>query len=258
MSGAIGWDVALVVAVTGMVSVMALLRAPRRKALVMAFPVPFTIACMAVGRPIDATHVAALSLLFAYTLAVHTLHRGCRVPLLPSIALAVTGFIGAATVLNRLLPRDDAAFWWAIAATLIVGAVLIRALPRRDEQGLRDEIPVHVKVPIALATTVGLVLLKQAIGGFMTLFPMVGVLASFENRRGLWSNVRQIPVVMVTMLPLMATSRLTEPAIGLAASLALGWIPFTIALAPFVVRGWQGGADPPPAADAISSAEATH
>jgi len=251
VSGPVGWDVALVAAVTGMVAVMALLRAPRRKALVMAFPVPFTIACLAVGRPIDATHVAALSLLFGYTLAVHALHRRWRVPLLPSIVAAAAGFVGAATLLNRVLPRDDAAFWWAIGATLLAGSTLLRALPRRDEPGRRDEIPVLVKLPIALATTVGLVLLKQAIGGFMTLFPMVGVLASYENRHGLWSNVRQIPVVMVTMLPLMATSRLTEPSVGLAASLALGWIPFTIALAPFVVRGWRQGALPPRAVEVI-------
>ncbi len=250
MSGASGWDVALVVAVTGMVAVMALLRAPRRKALVLTVPLPFTIASLAVGRPLDATHVAALSLLFGYTLAVHTLHRRWRVPLVPSIGAAATGFVAAATLLNRLLPRDDAAFWWAIIATLIVGSTLLRRLPRWDEPGLRDAIPVLVKLPIALATTVALVLLKQAIGGFMTLFPMVGVLASYENRHGLWSNVRQIPVVMVTMLPLMATSRLTEPLVGLAASLALGWIPFVLALAPFVVRGWRHEAPRPRATEA--------
>ncbi len=249
MSGLEGWAVALVAAVTGMVVVMARLRAPRSKALVLAFPVPFTFASLAVGRPIDATHVAALSLLFGYTLAVHTLHRRWRVPLLPSIVAAAAGFVGAATLLNRLLPRNDTAFWWAIVATLLVGSTLLRVLPRRDEPGVRDVIPVLVKLPIALATTVALVLLKQAIGGFMTLFPMVGVLASYENRHGLWSNVRQIPVVMVTMVPLMATSRLTEPTLGLAGSLALGWIPFTIALAPFVVRSWRQGVHLPRAAE---------
>ena len=239
MSGVSGWDAALVVAVTAMVGVMASLRAPRRKALVLVFPIPFTIASLAVGRPLDATHVTALTLLFGYTLAVHVLHRRWRMPLVPSILAAAAGFVGAATLLNRFLPRDDAAFWWSIVATLFVGATLLRVLPRRHEPGGRDDIPIAVKMPIALATTVALVLLKQAIGGFMTLFPMVGVLASYENRHGLWSNVRQIPVVMVTMLPLMATSRLTEPTLGLAASLALGWLPFALAMAPFVVRGWR-------------------
>jgi len=246
MSGLDAWDVALVAAVTGMISVMALLRTPRRKALVMVFPIPFTIACLSVGRPIDATHVAALTLLFGYTLSVHALHRRARVPLLPSIALAVVGFVATATLLNRLLPRDDAAFWTALALTLVAGVALLRGLPRLDEPGVRDEVPLRVKLPVALATTVGLVLLKGAIGGFMTLFPMVGVLASYENRHGLWSNVRQIPVVMVTMLPLMATSHLTEPTLGLAGSLALGWIPFAVALAPFVVRGWRQPTAPAP------------
>jgi hypothetical protein len=246
VSGLGGWDVALVAAVTGMLAVMALLRAPRRKALVMVFPIPFTIACLSVGRPIDATHVAALSLLFGYTLSVHALHRRAHVPLLPAIALSAAGFVAAATQLNGLLPRDETTFWAALALTLVVGVALLRGLPRRDEPGVRDEVPLHVKIPVALATTVGLVLLKGAIGGFMTLFPMVGVLASYENRHGLWANVRQIPVVMVTMLPLMATARLTEPTLGLAGSLALGWVPFAIALAPFVVRGWRQPTAPPP------------
>jgi hypothetical protein len=238
-----GWDLALVAAVSAMIAVVALLRAPRRKAMVLAFPVPFTIASLAVGRPLDATHVVALGLLFGYTLAVHALHRRARVALLPSIALSVGGFVAAATLLNRLLPRDDAAFWIALAATLVAGVALLRALPRLEEPGVRDEVPLHVKLPIAVATTVGLVLLKGAIGGFMTLFPMVGVLASYENRHGLWANVRQIPVVMVTMLPLMATSRLTEPALGLAASLALGWVPFLFVLAP---SSSAAGASRPP------------
>jgi hypothetical protein len=246
VNGVGAWDAALVVAVTGMIAVMALLRAPRRKALVMVFPIPFTIACLSVGRPIDATHVAALSLLFGYTLSVHALHRRARVPLLPSIALSATGFVTAATLLNRILPRDETAFWTALALTLVAGVALLRGLPRHDEPGVRDEVPLRVKLPVAFATTVGLVVLKGAIGGFMTLFPMVGVLASYENRHGLWSNVRQIPVVMVTMLALMATSRLTEPTLGLAGSLAVGWLPFAIALAPFVVRGWRQPTAAPP------------
>jgi hypothetical protein len=234
------WDVALVVAVTGMVAAMATLRTPRRKALVLAFPVPFTIASLALGRPLDATHVAALTLLFLYTLGVWALHHRLGAPLLAAIATSATGFVLVATALNDLLPRTESAFWGAIAATAAIGTALLVGLPVRDEPGERRELPLAVKLPIVLATVAFLVWVKGLMGGFMTLFPMVGVVASYENRFGLWSNVRQIPVVMVTMLPLMAASRLLDGRFGLAASLAIGWVPFMVVLTPFLLRGWRG------------------
>jgi len=236
-----GWDATLVVAVTAMVAVMASLRTPRRKALVLAFPVPFTIASMAVGRPLDATHVVALSLLFLYTVGVWALHRRVRVPLLAAIVASVAGFLALATVLNGILPRSEAGFWWAVAATALIGSGLLVTLPVQEEPGARRELPLVVKLPAVLVTVVALVSVKELIGGFMTLFPMVGVLASYENRLGLWSNVRQIPVVMLTMLPLMVTSHLLHDRLGLAASLAIGWLPFALIVTPFLRRGWRGG-----------------
>lgn len=235
-----GWDIALVVSVTGMVAAMATLRSPRRKALVLAFPLPFTIASLALGRPLDATHVAALTLLFFYTLGVWALHHRLGAPLLASIISSATGFVLLATGLNDLLPRTESVFWWAVAATAAVGITLLIGLPVRDEAAGRRELRLVVKLPVVLATVTFLVWVKGLMGGFMTLFPMVGVLASYENRLGLWSNVRQIPVVMVTMLPLMATSRFLDDRFGLAASLAIGWIPFLVVLTPFVLRGWRG------------------
>lgn len=238
-----GWDAALIVAVTAMVAVMALLRTPRRKALVLSVPLPFTIATLAVGRPIDATHVAALWLLFSYTLAVYLSHRRLGLALLPSSALAAAGFIACGSVLNLLLPNGEAAFWIAVVATLLAAVVMLRALPVSREAGVRVDLPLARKLPMVALVVAALVVLKGVMGGFMTLFPMVGVVASFENRHGLWANVRQVPVVMLTMLPLMVTTRLLEPSLGVAGALVLGWIPFALVLAPFARRAW-GRYDP--------------
>ena len=242
------WDVALVVVVTAMVATMAGLREPRRKALVLAIPVPFTLASLAVGNRLQSTHVAALSLLFAYTFGVYLLHRRARVPLALAIVTMALCFLAGAIWLNAVLPRGELGFWSAVGLTLVLGTVLLRTLPMRPEAGAAHDVSLALKLPLSLATVVGLVLLKHAIGGFMTLFPMVGVLASYENRHGLWANTRQIPVVMLTMLPLMVTSHVASPFVGLPASLALGWLPFSIALAPFLARGWRGGLAAPGAA----------
>lgn len=233
------WNLALIGVVMAMMTAMALLRDPRRKALVMTLPLPFTVASLTLGTPLDAAHVAALSLLFLYTLGVYVLHRRARLPLLISIALMAAAFIGSAAKLNTLLPRTEASFWAVCALTLVAGGLLLALLRRGRGTGRVSELPLALKLTVSFVVVVGLVLLKEAIGGFMTLFPMVGVLASYENRDGLWENVLQMPVVMVTLLPLMITSHLTLERIGLGASLALGWAPFTLAVVPFLVLGWR-------------------
>lgn len=226
-----GWDAALVAAVTGMVTVMAVLRTPRSKAWVLVFPVPFTLASLAVGTRLDATHVAATGTTFLYTFLVWFAATRLRVPLVAAIAVAVASFLAVGTFAHAALPRGDAPFWWAVAAVTVAGAVLHATLPVRDEIPRTRDLPIVVKVPLAALVVLGLVAIKGWIGGFMTMFPMVGVIASIENREGLWSNVRRIPVVMVTMMPLMVTARLTEPHVGLFTSLAIGWLPFLVALA---------------------------
>jgi hypothetical protein len=233
------WNLALIGVVMAMMTAMALLRDPRRKALVMTLPLPFTVASLTLGTPLDAAHVAALSLLFLYTLGVYVLHKRAHLPLLLCIPSMAAAFIGSAALLNARLPRTDASFWTVCALTLVVGTLLLALLPRGRGEGRVSELPLTLKLAVSFVVVVGLVLLKEAIGGFMTLFPMVGVLASYENRDGLWENVLQMPVVMVTLLPLMITSHLIVERIGLGASLALGWVPFALAVVPFLVLGWR-------------------
>ena len=57
-------DLALIVTVTAMGVAVAYLRNPEHKATVLMLPVPFTLAMLAVGRPIDATNVIAIPALF--------------------------------------------------------------------------------------------------------------------------------------------------------------------------------------------------
>jgi hypothetical protein len=238
------WNLALVAVVMAMMTAMALLRDPRRKALVMTLPLPFTVASLTLGTPLDAAHVAALSLLFLYTLGVYVLHRRAHLPLLLCILLMAAAFLGSATLLNARLPRTDASFWTVCALTLVAGVLLLTQLRRGRGVGRVSELPLALKLTVSLVVVVGLVVLKETIGGFMTLFPMVGVLASYENRDGLWENVLQMPVVMVTLLPLMITSHLTVADVGLGASLALGWVPFALAVVPFIVLSWRRTARP--------------
>jgi hypothetical protein len=80
-----------------------------------------------------------------------------------------------------------------------------------------------IKFPIIALVVVGIVQIKRQLGGFTTMFPMVGVVAAYEARHSLWTNVRGISWVLVLMPPMMASIRLWQPHVGMPMALALSW-----------------------------------
>jgi hypothetical protein len=115
---------------------------------------------------------------------------------------------------------------------LILAIIVLFNSPHVVERGHRTPLPVYVKLPGIAAMVVVLVMLKGFLSGFMTAFPMVTVFAAYESRHSLSTLCRQIPVLLLTLLPLMTVVRLTQYAIGLGPALALGWAVFLILLFP--------------------------
>lgn len=68
------WDWLLIAGVATMGITVAYLRRPQHKANVMFLPVPFTLATLSVGKPVDATNVLAMPVLFGFAIAVWALH----------------------------------------------------------------------------------------------------------------------------------------------------------------------------------------
>ena len=232
------WDVALIVAVALQATALAQLRHPRWKAFLLTLPIPFTMATLAVGAPVDTTNVLGLLLLFGYNLAVYELHAVWRWPILLTIPVSAVAYCTAASWLVPLLPRTDLAFWASAGGVFVLGAVLYVLLPRRIEPGHRGPLPLYLKLPLIALVIACLVLLKRYLQGFLTLFPMVGLIASYEGRHCLWTLSRQIPVVMLTLLPLMATVRLLQPHWGLGGALLGGWAVFLALLVPLTRHQW--------------------
>ena len=63
-------------------------------------------------------------------------------------------------------------------------------------------------------------------------YDVSGVIASYEGRKCLLTISRQIPIVILTMMPMMIVCRFAYPFLGLAGSLAVGWMLFPSAFAP--------------------------
>ncbi|MCU0613425.1 MAG: hypothetical protein MUE60_16775, partial [Candidatus Eisenbacteria bacterium] len=79
--------------------------------------------------------------------------------------------------------------------------------------------------------------LKSLLGGFMTIFPLVGIIGGYEARKSLRTLGRQISVNMVTLAPMVGLMWVLQQHAGasVAASLAAGWVLLLCLLVPLIL-----------------------
>jgi len=177
-----------------------------------------------VGRPVDASNVAAVVLLLLYALVVRALHKGAGVPIIPSIMASAIGYVSTGALLKSIIPPGDLAFWPACVLSLGAAAAMRRWTPRTDEPDHHHPLPPWLKFPAVAAVIFGLILLKRVLGGFMTMFPMVGVFAAYEGRYRLDAFCRAFDAFAWAIVPFIATVRILQPRLGLGPALAAGWL----------------------------------
>ena len=218
------WDLALVAVVSIMVTVMAYVRSPEWKAFVLLLPIPFTMAVMAVGKPVDATNAVGLVFLYVYMWSVRVLCYTLRLPILLAIAIAACLYCGASALSLPLIPTTDRSFWISTAAVFAFAMAVAYGQSARIEQGHKSPLPLWVKVPIIVGVVCVLVLVKHRLQGFITTFPMVALVGAYEARKSLHTMIYHIPFIIIMVLSLMAVSKVAHESVGLGASLLLGWI----------------------------------
>jgi hypothetical protein len=222
------WDLALVGVVSIMVTVIAYVRSPEWKAFVLLLPIPFTVAVMAVGKPVDATNVLGLVFLYIYARSVRILHYDLRIPIVLAILIAACLYCAASALALPLVPRLDRAFWIAAAGALAFAVAVALGQSRRSEPDYRSSLPLWIKVPAVVTVVCFLVVIKHQLQGFITTFPMVALVGAYEARKSLYALTHQIPFILIMILSLMTVSKLTYENVGLGPSLVLGWIVLVV------------------------------
>ncbi|MEW6751237.1 MAG: hypothetical protein AB1505_09705 [Candidatus Latescibacterota bacterium] len=232
------WDLLLVGVVSVQVTLVAYLPAPRWKAVVLCLPFPFTVVALGLGRPIDTTNLLGLPVILLYVHGVRLLHHRLRLPIVPAIALAVLGYCLVSWLAVRWLPMAPQGFWiWGAALCLLALLLHLRLAPRA-ERAHRTMLPIWLKLPVVVGVVCLLVAIKESLQGFATLFPMVSVVGAYESRHSLWTFGRYMPVLMLTMAPMMAVARLSQGTLGLGGGLALGWCAFLAVFIPLLRHMW--------------------
>jgi hypothetical protein len=230
-------DLLLILGVSSLVTAIAFVHRPRVKALVFSFPIPFILANLALGEPVGASHAAGLLNLLLFLNLVRWLHSKARIPVVPTIAISAALYIGIGALLNQLIPSTPFAFWAGFATVLLVTATLLSTMEARVEPGHRTELPVALKFLAVSGVVTVVVLLKNVLGGFMTTFPLAGVVTVYETRRSLWTLSRQAPLLVLALATMMMVMRVCQQQAAMSVPLSLlpglgAWlliiVPFTI------------------------------
>lgn len=232
-------DIALIAVVSVQATILAYLKQPRWKAFMLSLPVPFTLMTLAAGKPMDATNVMGLFLLLLFTHAVRLFHQRFHIPIVPSIILSALGYCLLGSLAAPLLPKTGAAFWLSWAFVTFLGACLVITLPDKDEPEYKTQLPVWIKLPTIAGVVLFLILARNTLQGFATVFPMVGVIAAYESRYCLWTIGRQIPVIMVSIGAMMATTYLLQQHAGLPLALLASWGIFLLVFGSLTIRTWS-------------------
>jgi hypothetical protein len=228
------WDVALLIAVSMHATVIAYVADPRAKAALLALPVPFTLAVLAVGRGVDVTHAMGPLAVLLFTHFVRVLHQRLRWPIVGAIAVAVLAYLVIGMAGERFVPKTGAAFWSCCAVNLLIGAWLHARRTACDEPAHRSALPLAVKLPIIMSIIAVLLMLKRVLGGFVPTFPMVGVIACYETRKSLRTTCQAIPLNLIILSAMLATCRLTQSHIGLPGALAAAWVVLLVVGTPLL------------------------
>jgi hypothetical protein len=235
----IAWDYALMVVVTIMATLISYLDEPKWKAFILSLPIPFTLAVLAVGQPLGIANVLGLLLLLLYTHCVRIFYQRVKMPIVLAIVISATGYCLLAALALPILPNTETAFWVASLLVFMLASALLCLLPRRSEISYRSTLSIWLKVPILLAVIFIIIILKGILQGFMTLFPMVGVIACYEARHSLWTISRQIHLLIIAMIPMIDTTHFFQPYLGLGSSLAIGWCVFLVILSVITWYDWS-------------------
>jgi hypothetical protein len=235
------WDIMLILGVSLQTTVIAFVPHPRWKAFVYSFPLPFTLANLALGGPVGTSHIIGLANLLLYINIVRWLRRNAGLHIVLSIAGAALFYCGLGIILNPVLPTGPAAFWASFAIVMTAAVSLIIALPHRAEPKHRSELPVPLKFGVVVVVISILVVLKNLLGGFMALFPMVGVLAAYEARNSLWTMTRQSPLIVISIGCMVAAMWIVQQRFGwtIGPSLGIGLCLWASVLIPVTISRWR-------------------
>ncbi len=233
------WDIMLIVVVSAKGTLAAYISHPKWKSFILLLPVSFTLAVIALGQPVDATNMSGLLVMLIYTFAVKFLHRQLKVPIVWAIVLSALGYCVLGGILATIIPKTETIFLIATVVVCTLASLLHSAMPHPLEPKQKSPLPIWKKfITIAIVITF-IVITKSTLQGFMTVFPMLGIIVAYEARLSLYTVCRHIPVLLLSMAPMITACYLLQEHIGLVPALLTSWVVYLVILPFFIIPLWK-------------------
>ncbi|WP_125777584.1 hypothetical protein [Antribacter gilvus] len=223
---------------------VSLIRSVRWQALVYSLPIPMSLVLVTTGVRVDGAQAIGVLVLVSF-FGVVTM---CRAWLHLHIALAVAAgaawYVGVSIALARLgdVPMGIALLVvvpvWAAAvlvlrrrsaAVVSVASASVTLGPASPEPG-RAALPVPLRLLVVFLGAFSMLLLGDALSGFIVTFPYSGVLIAFEARHRIAEFSRQVVTASIGLVAFVTGYYLGQDISGTAA-LAAGWAAFLVTAA---------------------------
>ncbi len=220
------FDLLLLIVVALQGTLVAYLKKPFAKTIVLSFPFPFTCAYLALGTNVNVTHILALPFLFLFYTIVKLLHYKFNFTIVLSIVCSALLYCMLGGLVNNLLPKTEIIFWIGFMIALITLLTLKAFLKPGNDGDYRSRLNPLLKLLIVNLVVLMLIVIKKWLGGFMTLFPMVGVIAAYEGRTQLSSIIYKMPDILLMLLFMLLAMHIAEMSWNKYIALAIGWCVF--------------------------------
>lgn len=206
-----------------LVGAMARIPHPGVKAFILILPIPFTVASISLGKPVGAANLLGVVLLVGFANVVRWGYETGRVRIIPLIAGAASGYVALSALLVHFLSNTEAEFWCLAMVLFAAALVLVWRQERRHTKPTCDPVAGVQKLLTIAGVVFLLVLLKHHMQGFMTMFPMVGVVAAYEFRDDLWYMCWKVANFALCSIPMIGVIHVLQPQLGLPLALLSGW-----------------------------------
>jgi hypothetical protein len=222
------WNYLLIIAVSTQVLLIAYIYHPKWKAFIYTLPLPFTFIALSVGQQLSAVNMLSMFWGLVYIQVVRILYIHFKLPIALSIIVAVALYNGLGYLTNLVVPTSEIWFFIAAIFVFIAGLLLKKIVPHKEEPGDRTHLPLWLKLPLTVVLVIGVVYIKQWLGGAISFFPLVGVFLAYEARKSLWTMGKGSIAFLVTMTPMLVATHIMYNFVGLGIALVIGWIVFFI------------------------------
>jgi len=216
------WNILLLILLPTMGTAMSYIPHAKWKAFIAVIPVPFTLITLSIGTFKGVDSALGVIILLAYIFSVKFFYQKLHIPIVLSILLAVIEYCILAYILKILVPNTVPMIIIFTSIYFSLSVWIHLKMPYKEEPHYRSPLAVWKKFLILLLLAIFAIIMKNYLGGFMSVFPLFSIIGAYESRSSLYTFCRYISLAMIGFGFLLSTMYILQDDYGLIPALIAG------------------------------------